>query len=108
MHVFMTAVLLVAPLSASAAQSPAQSPDLRVTVQDEKAKCDNPYLSPARNRTGGGVSKLGDLPAAEAFLTVHREIDGCLEPVLVRDYRAQQPETREETPTVDSNPKRPF
>ncbi|NNM76159.1 hypothetical protein HJG53_04465 [Sphingomonas sp. ID1715] len=46
---------------------------------------------PVREQAEGRARKLGELPPAEAYLTVMRTENGCIKPVLVREERNRRP-----------------
>ena len=43
------------------------------------------------DRVDGRPKRLGELPPAQAYLTVMRTENGCIKPVLVREERARRP-----------------
>lgn len=43
-----------------------------------------------RERFEGRPKRLGELPPAQAYLTVMRTENGCIKPVLVREERARR------------------
>lgn len=53
---------------------------------DRKPACDRPSSRViGANSREAGIHKLGDMPPAKQYLTVLREIDGCPEPVVLRE-----------------------
>ncbi|MFN3388550.1 MAG: hypothetical protein ACK40O_06420 [Allosphingosinicella sp.] len=74
---------LAAPVPAAAPPTPAE-PSRAAPLKSE-APC--PYdvaMRHARERGPMRSEKLGELPPADMFQAVARKVDGCLEPVIVR------------------------
>ena len=107
MRLSIAAALLLSPLAASATEPPGEavlrSPEARLPATAKI--CEDDLTRQTRGSKGKGAMKLGELPPAEAFRAVHREVGGCLEPLLVREYRADEarPETRK-----PARPEQPF
>ena len=86
MRVLILAAALLPPPSTPAADpaprarewSPSSSPPL------SNSECRRPSLRPAETPIPKEAKRLGELPPGDLILTVYREIDGCLEPVIVR------------------------
>ncbi len=88
----------LAPLPASERPATAPTADLR-TGGFGKPDCPfRPDVLPVDQRSRPNAKRLGDLPPGDLRLAVLREVDGCPEPVIVRqgfgpaapDLRAQR------------------
>lgn len=53
--------------------------------------CREARPSLVQGQSEGRVQRLGELPPAQAYLTVMRTENGCIRPVLVREERARRP-----------------
>ena len=83
--------ILLAPAAASAdsplrrapTQAPAPAPAASAA---QSANCQAPTIREADrdSRQPTRPQSLGELPAGNLYLTVQRDVDGCIEPVLVR------------------------
>jgi len=95
MRMIAAAATMMLPLTAGAAQ-PRVEPEPRIEAAAERAapaSC-GPF---ARTRHAGGAGaavlqeppsrarRLGELPAGDLSLTVQRSVNGCVEPVVVRE-----------------------
>lgn len=98
MSMMAAATFILLPLAASAAQQQ-PSPSLEVsvdrkgTIVSAKPTCDRfARTHPAQGgdaavliRPPSRAQRLGELPAGDLSLTVQREVNGCVEPVIVRE-----------------------
>ncbi|MGR6327663.1 hypothetical protein ACU5AX_01215 [Sphingomonas sp. XXL09] len=77
MRVLLPLVLLVAPPALAQSAKPAKPPP---------RQCERPQASQVGSRTPKAKPrKLGEMPMAQAFYAVLREIDGCPQNVAVRE-----------------------
>ena len=103
MRLLILAAALAAPSSVSsapAAPEPAVSAPAAVPVPitgRSTANCRRPDVIPADAPAAPDAKRLGELPPGDLILTVYREVDGCMEPVIVRygDGRAPAPASPE-------------
>jgi hypothetical protein len=83
MQIFLVATAVLLPLA-----SPAATPDVRplkqLTQSAPKAECVDDRVHHATGSTKPEAKSLGELPPGDLHLTVHRQVDGCVEPVIVR------------------------
>lgn len=93
MRMIAAATLILLPLSASAAPSQPESPAPSAARANAPALC-APFARTQRAQgTGAAVlvqppsraQRLGELPAGDLSLSVQRQINGCIEPVIVRE-----------------------
>jgi hypothetical protein len=79
--------LLLAALPTTAAPPPvvpAPSPPVDATALRAGDRCGRSDFHRAETPGPAEHSKLGDLPPGDTLLAVYRQVDGCLEPVIVR------------------------
>ena len=67
------------------AKTPAPLPAAAATTE----KCDRLQTLPVDSPPAVTVRPLIKEPDANAYLAVHNTVDGCLEPILVNEYRAR-------------------
>ena len=93
MRMIAVTTLILLPLSASAAPTQTESQVPRAAPADAPALC-TPFARTQRaHGTGGAVllqppsraQRLGELPAGDLSLTVQRQVNGCIAPVIVRE-----------------------
>lgn len=93
MRMIAAATLILIPLSASAAPSQTETQAPRATRADPATLC-TPFARTQRAQAAGGAvllqppsraQRLGELPAGDLSLAVQRQINGCIEPVIVRE-----------------------
>lgn len=85
MRIVAAATVILLPLSASAA-APQPAVPLRPQVVTSPSALQCAQLG-ARHATGSEAplaNRLADLPPGSLHLAVQREVDGCVEPVIVR------------------------
>jgi hypothetical protein len=87
MRLLILAAALAAPSSSPASPQPAAPPAARtlpppglVTGRD----CRRPETVIARTPAAPQGKSLGELPPADMMLAVYNEVDGCMEPRVIR------------------------
>ena len=87
MRIVLPALLLALAAPSAAAPSPGAAPAEPARTAAVQAGKDCPYdlaMRHARQRGGTRVERLTELPPGDLFRAVARKVDGCLEPVIVR------------------------
>ena len=86
MRLLILAAALAGPSSApSAPAAPAQAVTPRGPVAGPLANtCRRADVLPADAPATPEAKRLGELPPGDLLLSVYREVDGCMEPVIVR------------------------
>ena len=85
MRMFAATILALLPLTAAATSAPSAH---RATGAGATAKCDRfgrVQQADALPRTPVRAQRLGELPPGDLRLTVDRRINGCHQPVIVRE-----------------------
>jgi hypothetical protein len=93
----MTLLTGAAPQPQAKSPAPAVQFQPRLDVQVSERDCPTSQVHHADRRGGEGlrVNRLGELPPGNLELTVMREVDGCQEPVIVRQgFGAKRKERR--------------
>jgi hypothetical protein len=90
----LTLPLILAALPASAA--PTEAPAVQFAdpvARPPSDTCKRPDLHQAETPKPARGQKLGELPPGDLILSVYNQVDGCMEPVIVRygDGRAPAP-----------------
>jgi hypothetical protein len=84
----MRMLILPLLLTASAgAAAPAETPAARESMSSAaapKERCQRIGVHDARAPLSPVHRKLGELPPGDTLLAVYRQVDGCMEPVIVR------------------------
>lgn len=90
MRLLILAAVLAAPSSVSSAAgapAPAMSPDRAppgATSETSTPNCRRPDVILADAPAAPEAKRLGELPSGDLILSVYREVDGCMAPVIVR------------------------
>jgi hypothetical protein len=93
MRLLILAAFLAAPASTPAAVSPtapaasppeARAPSRPPTTALAARECRRPNLVQTRTPLSPQATPLGEMPPADLTLAVYNEVDGCLEPRVVR------------------------
>jgi hypothetical protein len=92
MRILILAAFLAAPAGTPAAPpagSPGFSPDARAPTRPPTSalaarECRRPDVVRTRTPLGSQARPLGEMPPANLTLAVYNEVDGCLEPIVVR------------------------
>ena len=82
MRVILAAAAALLPLTSSTAAPTAREAP-RATSADDKV-CERADVHHADTPAKLVPKTLGELPPGDLLLAVHREVDGCVEPVIVR------------------------
>jgi hypothetical protein len=85
-------ILTALPASAAPKEEPAVQFDDPIARPSSDA-CKRPDLDQAETPKPARSQKLGELPPGDLILSVYNQVDGCMEPVIVRygDGRAPAP-----------------
>ena len=87
MRLLFIMVALAVPSASSVAETPkrAQAPVLENPGMPiaGRRECRRPNVHPAEGKKGK-FNRLGELPPGDLVLTVYRDVDGCPDPVIVR------------------------
>jgi hypothetical protein len=88
MRLLVLPLLLAVPLPSSAAppapQRDVETAPLQSGSQPSTAACRRPDVILADAPPGSEAKRLGELPDGDLILSVYREVDGCMAPVIVR------------------------
>jgi hypothetical protein len=95
--------LLILPLMLAALPAAAAPDEARVPPRVQSSAgplsdtCKRPDLHQAETPRAAETRKLGELPPGDVILSVYNQVDGCMEPVIVRygDGRAPMPPSPE-------------
>ena len=104
MRLLILAAALAAPSSVSSAPaappqavSPPGAPPAPISGRFTE-NCRRPDVIPADVPATPEAKRLGELPPGDLILTVYREVDGCMEPMIVRYGEGRGPQDAVEPP----------
>ncbi len=88
MRLLPLALLLTALPAAAAPKDAApaadDAPAIHPMVRTTEGSCKRPDLHYAETPRAAEHRKLGELPPGDLILSVYNQVDGCMEPVIVR------------------------
>lgn len=87
MRLLILAAALAAPSSSPASPQPAARPSAQALPAPglvSGRECRRPEAVMARTPAAPQAKSLGELPPANLMLAVYNEVDGCMEPRVVR------------------------
>jgi hypothetical protein len=88
MRLLLVLAALAVPFASTPARTSSAEPEMRAGASAKPfrdlADCRRPGIHPAEMINKGEFSRLGELPPGQLVLTVFREVDGCPEPLIVR------------------------
>jgi hypothetical protein len=84
MRLLLFTAALALPAASSAGPAPADSRSAEAAAASREDCPTDPNLHQADTPGPALVHRLGELPPGNLTLTVMREVDGCIEPVIVR------------------------
>ncbi len=84
MRLLIALAAIAVPLASTPAHTPSAEEARVRPLGGARSDCRRADLYPADSAIKGRFNRLGELPPGELVLTVYREVDGCPDPLIVR------------------------